>query len=71
MLPSGSDGSGRYGFYEMELLINKMMKRGAKHYALEAKVPPELLGEQETSAVEVALPLDSGRSVGLFEDSDH
>ena len=41
MLPEGSEGggaSGRYGSYEMELLINQMMKRGASRLALEAKV---------------------------------
>ena len=29
MLPEGGEGSGRYGAYAMELLINEMMKRGA------------------------------------------
>ncbi len=38
MLPEGGDGSGRYGAYAMELLINEMMKRGASRSSLEAKV---------------------------------
>jgi chemotaxis protein CheD len=38
MLPEGSDGSGRYGSYAMELLINQLMKRGASRSTLEAKV---------------------------------
>ena len=38
MLPDGDDGSGRYGSYAMELLINEMMKRGASRGSLEAKV---------------------------------
>ncbi len=38
MLPTGGDGSGRYGAYAMELLINEMMKRGASRSSLEAKV---------------------------------
>ncbi len=40
MLPDGDAGdvSGRYGSYAMELLINEMMKRGARRERLEAKV---------------------------------
>jgi chemotaxis protein CheD len=38
MLPDGDGGSGRYGSYAMELLINEMMKRGAVRQNLEAKV---------------------------------
>jgi chemotaxis protein CheD len=38
MLPEGDAGSGRYGSYAMELLINEMMKRGAMRSNLEAKV---------------------------------
>ncbi len=38
MLPEGSDGSGRYGSYAMEILINNMMKLGARRTSLEAKV---------------------------------
>ena len=38
MLPEGGDGSGRYGSYAMELLINQLLKRGASRTALEAKV---------------------------------
>ena len=38
LLPDGDDGSGRYGSYAMELLINEMMKRGASRGSLEAKV---------------------------------
>ncbi len=38
MLPDGDDGTGRYGAYAMELLINEMMKRGAARSSLEAKV---------------------------------
>jgi chemotaxis protein CheD len=38
MLPEGGDGSGRYGSYAMELLINELMKRGASRGSLEAKV---------------------------------
>jgi chemotaxis protein CheD len=38
MLPEGSDGSGRYGSYAMELLINQLLKRGASRSTLEAKV---------------------------------
>lgn len=38
MLPEGGEGSGRYGAYAMELLINEMMKRGASRSSLEAKI---------------------------------
>jgi chemotaxis protein CheD len=38
MLPEGDAGSGRYGSYAMELLINEMLKRGATRSTLEAKV---------------------------------
>ena len=38
MLPEGDGGSGRYGSYAMELLINEMMKRGASRMTMEAKV---------------------------------
>jgi chemotaxis protein CheD len=38
MLPEGDAGSGRYGSYAMELLINEMMKRGATRSTMEAKV---------------------------------
>jgi len=38
MLPEGSDASGRYGSFAMELLINEMMKRGAARTSMEAKV---------------------------------
>ena len=38
MLPEGDAGSGRYGSYAMELLINEMMKRGASRMTMEAKV---------------------------------
>ena len=38
MLPEGGDGSGRYGSYAMELLINQLLKRGASRATLEAKV---------------------------------
>ncbi|MGD9942537.1 MAG: chemoreceptor glutamine deamidase CheD [Burkholderiaceae bacterium] len=38
MLPGGSDDSARYGGYAMELLINELMKRGARRASLEAKV---------------------------------
>ena len=39
MLPEGAgDTSGRYGSYAMELLINEMMKRGARRETLQAKV---------------------------------
>jgi chemotaxis protein CheD len=38
LLPDGDDGTGRYGSYAMELLINEMMKRGASRSSLEAKV---------------------------------
>ena len=38
MLPEGEAGSGRYGSYAMELLINEMMKRGATRRAMEAKI---------------------------------
>ena len=37
MLPDGG-AAGRYGAYAMELLINEMMKRGARRDRLEAKV---------------------------------
>ena len=37
MLPDGGS-AGRYGTYAMELLINEMMKRGARRERLEAKV---------------------------------
>lgn len=40
MLPDGDmvDGSGRYGSYAMELLINEMMKLGARRESMQAKV---------------------------------
>ena len=38
MLPEGDAGSGRYGSYATELLINEMVKRGATRSTLEAKV---------------------------------
>ncbi len=40
MLPEGdsSDMSGRYGSYAMELLINEMIKLGARREAIQAKV---------------------------------
>ncbi|SDM66455.1 chemotaxis protein CheD [Oryzisolibacter propanilivorax] len=40
MLPEGESGdtSGRYGSYAMELLINEMMKRGARRETLQAKI---------------------------------
>ena len=38
MLPEGSGGSGRYGSFAMELLINEMMKRGASKSRMEAKI---------------------------------
>jgi chemotaxis protein CheD len=37
MLPDGGS-AGRYGAYAMELLINEMMKRGARRDRLEAKI---------------------------------
>lgn len=38
MLPEGEDGSGRYGSYAMELLINEMLKLGARRETMQAKV---------------------------------
>ena len=40
MLPDGdtADGSGRYGSYAMELLINEMMKAGARRESMQAKI---------------------------------
>ncbi len=41
MLPDGDtegDGAGRYGSYAMELLINEMMKLGARRETMQAKV---------------------------------
>jgi len=40
MLPEadGGDASGRYGSYAMELLINEMMKLGARRETLQAKI---------------------------------
>jgi len=38
MLPEGDAGTGRYGSYAMELLINEMMKLGATRSTMEAKV---------------------------------
>ncbi|WP_295849767.1 chemoreceptor glutamine deamidase CheD [uncultured Xylophilus sp.] len=40
MLPDSdsSDASGRYGSYAMELLINEMMKAGARRESLQAKI---------------------------------
>ncbi len=40
MLPDGdiADGSGRYGSYAMELLINEMLKLGARRESMQAKV---------------------------------
>lgn len=40
MLPDGADGgaSGRFGAFAMELLINEMIKRGARRGAITAKI---------------------------------
>jgi chemotaxis protein CheD len=38
MLPEGDDGSGRYGSYAMELLLNEMIKLGARRETMQAKV---------------------------------
>jgi chemotaxis protein CheD len=38
LLPDGGDSSARYGVFAMELLINELMKRGARRGSLEAKV---------------------------------
>jgi chemotaxis protein CheD len=38
MLPAGDSDCGRYGSYAMELLINRLLKRGASRSSLEAKV---------------------------------
>ena len=40
MLPDGdlADASGRYGSYAMELLINEMLKKGARRETLQAKI---------------------------------
>lgn len=40
MLPDGdgADGSGRYGSYAMELLINEMFKLGARRETMQAKI---------------------------------
>ncbi len=40
MLPDGEggDGSGRYGSYAMELLINEMLKLGARRETMQAKI---------------------------------
>jgi chemotaxis protein CheD len=40
MLPDGdgTDGSGRYGSYAMELLINEMFKLGARRETMQAKI---------------------------------
>ncbi|MDR7308912.1 chemoreceptor glutamine deamidase CheD [Rhodoferax saidenbachensis] len=40
MLPDGdsADGSGRYGSYAMELLINEMLKLGARRESMQAKI---------------------------------
>jgi chemotaxis protein CheD len=40
MLPDGvaGDGSGRYGSYAMELLINELIKQGARRETMQAKI---------------------------------
>jgi len=38
MLPEGPSDHGRFGAFAMELLINELMKQGARRSALEAKV---------------------------------
>lgn len=38
MLAEGDDGSGRYGSYAMELLINEMIKLGARRESMQAKI---------------------------------
>ncbi len=38
LLPDGGSATGRYGVYAMELLINGLMKAGARRHMLEAKV---------------------------------
>lgn len=40
MLPDGdgAEGAGRYGSYAMELLINEMLKKGARRESMQAKI---------------------------------
>jgi chemotaxis protein CheD len=38
MLPDGAGESGRFGAFAMEVLINELLKRGARRSSLEAKV---------------------------------
>lgn len=38
MLPEGEADAGRYGAYAMELLLNEMLKRGARRETLQARV---------------------------------
>ena len=38
LLPEGDESSARYGAFAMEVLINELLKRGARRGALEAKV---------------------------------
>ena len=38
LLPDGGDSSARYGVFAMEVLINDLMKRGARRGSLEAKI---------------------------------
>jgi len=38
LLPEGDDSSARYGAFAMEVLINELLKRGARRGSLEAKV---------------------------------
>ncbi|HOA92283.1 MAG TPA: chemoreceptor glutamine deamidase CheD [Quisquiliibacterium sp.] len=38
LLPEGDDSSARYGAFAMELLINELMKAGARRGSLEAKI---------------------------------
>ncbi len=53
MLASGSDDSGRYGSYAMELLINELLKLGATRSTLEAKVfgGGQVIGGMDTMRV--------------------
>jgi hypothetical protein len=59
MLPDGDNGdsSGRYGSYAMELLINEMMKLGARRETLQAKI---FGGGQVMANFTTQLPVEIG-----------
>src|SRR5690606_8590455 len=53
LLPDGGGATGRYGGYAMELLINGLMKAGARRHMREAKVFGGAAGIRGATAIQV------------------